>query len=150
MLTRCLLFTLVIINPVLVDALTDNQLPPIVVTATREEKLVNEVPHAISVARSPDINRVSPAHPSELMNRFPGVHVNDLGGEGHMTAIRQPITTSGVYLFLEDGIPIRPTGLFNHNALYEINLPQSDRVEINKGLAPHCMAVNPLAVLLIR
>lgn len=50
-----------------------------------------------------------------------------------MTAIRQPITTGGVYLYLEDGIPTRPTGLFNHNALYEINVPQADRIEIIKG-----------------
>ena len=30
-------------------------------------------------------------------------------------------------------MPTRPTGLFNHNALYEINIPQSDRIEITKG-----------------
>ncbi len=30
-------------------------------------------------------------------------------------------------------MPIRPTGLFNHNALYEINIVQSDRVEVVKG-----------------
>lgn len=38
-----------------------------------------------------------------------------------------------MYLFLEDGLPTRPTGLFNHNGLYEINIPQASRVEITKG-----------------
>lgn len=108
-------------------------LDTIVVTATREEKLQGEVPESVDVIQREEIEFVSPAHPSELLNRTAGVHVNNLGGEGHMTAIRQPITTGGVYLFLEDGVPARPTGLFNHNALYEINLPQADRIEIIKG-----------------
>jgi len=50
-----------------------------------------------------------------------------------MTAIRQPLTTEPVYLYLEDGIPTRSTGFFNHNALYEINVPQAQSVEILRG-----------------
>jgi outer membrane receptor protein involved in Fe transport len=50
-----------------------------------------------------------------------------------MTAIRQPLTTNPVYLYLEDGVPTRSTGFFNHNALYEINVPAADRVEVTKG-----------------
>jgi outer membrane cobalamin receptor len=30
-------------------------------------------------------------------------------------------------------VPIRSTGFFNHNALYEINIPQAGRLEIIKG-----------------
>ena len=86
-----------------------------------------------SSIHSEDINFVSPAHPSEALNRISGVHINNLSGEGHMTSIRQPISTKGVNLFLEDGVPTRPTGLFNHNALYEINIPQADRIEVIKG-----------------
>lgn len=108
-------------------------LEPMVVTATREAKLKSDVAESIDVLDTQEIDQVSPAHPSELLNRSAGVHVNNLGGEGHMTAIRQPITTKGVYLFLEDGLPTRPTGMFNHNGLYEINIPQADRVEITKG-----------------
>lgn len=108
-------------------------LEKVVVTATREEKPQSEVAESVDVLESEEIAFISPAHPSEALNRSAGVHINNLGGEGHMTAIRQPITTGGVYLFLEDGIPTRPTGLFNHNALYEINVPQANRVEIIKG-----------------
>jgi outer membrane receptor protein involved in Fe transport len=50
-----------------------------------------------------------------------------------MAAIRQPMTTEPVYLYLEDGVPARSTGFFNHNALYEINLPQAEGIEILKG-----------------
>src|SRR5690606_28139216 len=74
-------------------------------------------------------------HPSEIMDNIPGVWVNVTGGEGHMTAIRQPLTTDPVYLYLEDGVPTRSTGFFNHNALCESNLPQAERVEVVKGPA---------------
>lgn len=105
----------------------------IVVTATREEKSKGEVAESVGVISSEEITDISPSHPSEVLNRVSGVHINNLSGEGHMSAIRQPITTNGVYLFLEDGIPTRPTGFFNHNGLYEINMTQADRLEVVKG-----------------
>ena len=108
-------------------------LDPIIVTGVRESQNQHAVAGAIGLADSDTMGHVMPSHPAELLNRIPGVHINNLGGEGHMAAIRQPITTKGVYLFLEDGIPTRPTGLFNHNALYEINIPQAQRVEVIKG-----------------
>jgi outer membrane receptor protein involved in Fe transport len=49
--------------------------------------------------------------------------------------MRQPITYNPVYAYLEDGIPIRSTGFFNHNAMYEINVPGSERIEVFKGPA---------------
>lgn len=67
------------------------------------------------------------------MGQIPGVAVAVTNGEGHTTAIRHPFTTNPVYLFLEDGIPIRSTGFFNHNALYEINIPQSGGIEVIRG-----------------
>lgn len=109
------------------------QLDKIVVTSTREEKSKADLSESIGVLTAQEIQNVSPSHPSEILNRTPGVYINNLGGEGHMTAIRQPITTSGVYLFLEDGVPTRPTGFFNHNGLYEVNIPQSERIEVTKG-----------------
>ena len=107
----------------------------IVVSATREQERRVEIPVAIGVIDGGLLRAIKPAHPAEIMNKVAGVWVNVTGGEGHMTAIRQPITTDPVYLFLEDGIPSRSTGFFNHNALYEINLPQADRIEVSKGPA---------------
>lgn len=103
------------------------------VTSTREDKPLSEVPASIGVIDKKNIANTKPAHPSEIANQVPGVHINVTGGEGHMTSIRQPITTNAVYLYLEDGIPTRSTGFFNHNALYEVNVPQSDSIEILKG-----------------
>ena len=107
----------------------------IVVTTTREVRNLNEMAESIGVLSEQELRNISPSHPAEALNRIAGVHINNLGGEGHMASIRQPITTAGVYLFLEDGLPTRPTGFFNHNGLYEINIPQSSRLEVIKGPA---------------
>src|SRR5574343_1092116 len=105
----------------------------VTVTATREGQLVNETPATIGVIKGQALRDVKPTHPSEIMGQVAGVWVNVTGGEGHQTAIRQPLTTNPVYLYLEDGVPTRSTGFFNHNALYEVNLPMAGGIEINKG-----------------
>lgn len=114
-------------------AAAEEQPEVIVVTSSRQAQSLTNLAESVTVLNEQLIKDVSPGHPAELLNRVSGVHVNDLGGEGHMTAIRQPITTGGVYLFLEDGLPTRPTGFFNHNGLYEIDIPNSGRVEVTKG-----------------
>jgi outer membrane receptor protein involved in Fe transport len=71
----------------------------------------------------------------EIINRISGVYWNDLGNEQHSMGIRQPISTNNVYQYLEDGIPIRPLGVFNHNALNEMNMNGAGSVEVVKGAA---------------
>lgn len=110
-----------------------NRLDEVSVIGTREAQALKEAALSIGIIRLDEIDWLKPSHPSEIMQHIPGVHVNVTGGEGHMTAIRQPITTKAVYLYLEDGIPTRSTGFFNHNALYEINVPQAERIEVLKG-----------------
>jgi outer membrane cobalamin receptor len=106
---------------------------PVVVSATRESQRRTETAAAIEVLDGLEVRRTRAAHPANLMNRLAGVHVSELSGEGHSMAIRQAITTKPMYLFLEDGVPTRATGFFNHNALYEVNIPQSGGVEVLKG-----------------
>ncbi|MBI3584877.1 MAG: TonB-dependent receptor [Nitrospinae bacterium] len=105
----------------------------VVVTGTREAESAREVPQTVGIVKGEEIKEIKPTHPAQVMNRVPGVWIRQTTGEGHMTAIRQPLTTQPLYLFLEDGIPIRSTGFFNHNALYEINMPGADRIEVMKG-----------------
>ncbi|MBX6332407.1 MAG: TonB-dependent receptor [Gemmatimonadaceae bacterium] len=108
-------------------------LEPLVVSATREAEQRSNAAATIDVLDGAAVRQSRAAHPNEIMNRMPGVHMIELSGEGHMTAIRQPITTKPVYLYLEDGVPTRATGFFNHNALYEVNIPQSGGIEVLKG-----------------
>ena len=108
-------------------------LDEITVTGTRESQSLAQTPASVSLINEASITATNPTHPSQIMGQVPGVWVNVTGGEGHQTAIRQPLTTSPVYLYLEDGVPTRSTGFFNHNALYEISIPQAGGIEITRG-----------------
>jgi len=104
-----------------------------VVTASRERQKRTQTSVTIDAVSGAEIARTKPAHPAELLNRIAGVHVSELSAEGHSTAIRQPLTTKPMYLYLEDGVPTRATGFFNHNGLYEVNVPQAGGIEVMKG-----------------
>ncbi len=106
---------------------------PVIVSATREMQSQQTSTVTVDVLDGAEARRTRAAHPAGLLNRAPGVHVSELSGEGHSLAMRSPISTKPLFLYLEDGIPTRATGFFNHNALYEVNLPQSGGVEIMKG-----------------
>jgi len=110
-------------------------LEEVVVSGSRAATKLSETPQAIGVVRQEAIARDKPKTLGEVINRIPGVSWNDLGNEQHSMGIRQPISTNAMYQYLEDGIPIRPLGVFNHNALNEINLMGSDSVEVVKGAA---------------
>ncbi len=106
---------------------------PVVVSATRERQLRTESSATIDVLDGGSMRLARASHPAQVMKRISGVYVTQLSGEGHSMAIRQPISTKPMYLYLEDGVPTRATGFFNHNALYEVNLPQSGGMEVLKG-----------------
>jgi outer membrane receptor protein involved in Fe transport len=110
-------------------------LDEIVVSGSRAETSLAETPLAIGVVKDAVLKRDKPKTMGDVINRIPGVHWNDLGNEQHSMAIRQPISTNSMYQYLEDGIPIRPLGVFNHNALNETNLMGTESVEVVKGPA---------------
>lgn len=109
------------------------ELEPVVITATREPEPLKETPASISLLRPESIKLAAPNHPQQILGQVPGVAISVTNGEGHQTGIRQPISTNPLYLFLEDGIGVRPTGFFNHNALYELNIPMAGGIEVTRG-----------------
>lgn len=113
----------------------DQSLDEVVVSGSRTATKLSETPQAIGVVKHDVLERDKPKTMGEIINRIPGVFWNDLGNEQHSMGIRQPISTNAVYQYLEDGIPIRPLGVFNHNSLNEMNMVGSDRVEVVKGAA---------------
>ena len=115
-------------------AFADTLLPAVTVTGTREQALLSETPSSVGVIDRSTIDFTRPSHPQQLLGQIPGVAIAVTNGEGHTTAIRQGFTTGPMYLFLEDGIPVRATGNFNHNALYELNLPSAGGVEVVRGI----------------
>lgn len=120
-------------NSVKKDTVNAKQLEDIVVTASRGASSKREVPVAISKLSQKTINETKATAVYEIINKTPGVLMVNLGNEQHSMAIRQPMTTNAYYLYLEDGLPIRPMGVFNHNALLEINQFNLQNIEVVKG-----------------
>ena len=110
-------------------------LSPMIVSANRYEQDRSAAPIAISSITTAMLQETRPARLDEILNKVEGVYMVDLGSEQHTMAIRQPINYKGLFLYLEDGIPIRPTGVFNHNALLEMNMASLNRIEVIRGPA---------------
>ncbi|MFN7835595.1 MAG: TonB-dependent receptor family protein [Burkholderiaceae bacterium] len=134
-LTIALIAALAEVGSVAYAAGDEKLLDEVVVSGSRAATKLSETPQAIGVVKNEVLQRDKPKTMGEAINRIPGVYWNDLGNEQHSMGIRQPISTNAVYQYLEDGIPIRPLGVFNHNSLNEMNLAGSDSVEVVKGAA---------------
>jgi len=112
-----------------------SQLNPVIVTANKTSEKRIESPIAISLVSKESIALYKPNRIDYLLNKVSGVYMPSIGNEQHMMAIRQPISLKGLYLYLEDGMPIRTSGLFSNNALIEINTATIQSIEIIKGPA---------------
>jgi outer membrane receptor protein involved in Fe transport len=113
---------------------TATQLQEVVLTANRGEGAKrSEAPIAIATISSKTIQDAKPSTFDQVLNKVSGVNMVNLGNEQHQMSIRQPMTTKSLFLYLEDGIPIRTTGLFNHNALLEMNMAATKSIEVIKG-----------------
>ena len=115
----------------LTGATTDLQ--PVVVSASRSARTRAETPAAVASISAADLRATRPNLLAEALNRAPGVLMVDLGNEQHAMSIRQPISYKPLFLYLEDGVALRPAGLFNHNALIEVNMAGAERIEIVRG-----------------
>jgi len=110
-----------------------DELAEVVVTASRTATSLGETPAPVTRLDGATLEAAKPRLISDVLDRVPGVHMVDLGNEQHSMSIRQPITTNAVYQYLEDNVPIRPIGVFNHNALNEINLSGTGDIEVMRG-----------------
>lgn len=115
------------------DSTKTHELDNIVVTANRSATHKKEVPVAISKITAKTIAEAKPTSISEVINKAAGVLMVNLGNEQHSMSIRQPLDYSNYYLYMEDGLPIRPMGVFNHNALLEVNQFAVNNIEVVKG-----------------
>ncbi|MDO9235494.1 MAG: TonB-dependent receptor [Aquabacterium sp.] len=116
-------------------AAPDTSLEPVVVSASREGTSKRKTPAAIDLIKRSTLQDKKAAFIGELLNQAAGVYMPDYRNEQHAMSIRHPLTTNAVYLYMEDGLPVRPPGLFNHNALYELNLEGIDHIEVLRGPA---------------
>jgi iron complex outermembrane receptor protein len=105
----------------------------LIVTASRGVQLRKDAPVSIQPISSKTIYETKPMVLPELINKVPGVLMTNLNNEQHSMSIRQPMTTAPYFLYLEDGIPVRPAGIFNHNALIETDIMAVSAIEVVKG-----------------
>ena len=106
----------------------------VVVSASRGETVKrSQAPIAISQINTKTIQETKATTVDQLLNKVSGVNMVNLGNEQHQMSIRQPMTTKSLFLYLEDGIPVRTTGLYNHNALLEMNMAAVKNIEVIKG-----------------
>jgi outer membrane receptor protein involved in Fe transport len=113
----------------------NNHLQEVVISASRTAQKRSEAPVAIATISKQTMEDTRANRIDQLVNKISGVNMVNLGNEQHQMSIRQPMTTKSLFLYLEDGIPIRTTGLYNHNALLEMNITAAKQIEVIKGPA---------------
>ncbi|MFK8014825.1 MAG: TonB-dependent receptor [Gammaproteobacteria bacterium] len=133
-------------SPVL--AATPLQLPDVVVTPTGREQPSDDVAPSLSLIDRDAIATLRAIHPSELRHGVPGLWISRGNGQEHLIALRSPVLTGagacGAFLYLDNGVPVRPAGLCNVNQLIELNLEQSDSIEVLRGPGPVMYGSNAL------
>ena len=87
-------------------------------------------------------------HIHEALSRVPSVWVARGSGQEHLTAIRSAVFTGpgacGEFLYLEDGLPIRPAGFCNINNIFEVNGEQAGSIEVWRGPSSAVLGGNAL------
>lgn len=111
------------------------ELQQVIVSASRSAQKRSDAPIAISTITAQTLKDTKPNRLDQVLNKVSGVFMVSLANEQHEMSIRQPMTTKSLFLYLEDGIPIRTTGLYNHNALLEMNMVAARQIEIIRGPA---------------
>ena len=127
-------------------ALSAERIEEIVVTGTIGERLGT----AGSASRidGDALAEIRHTHIHEALSRLPGVWVARGSGQEHLTAIRSAVLTGagacGEFLYLEDGLPIRPAGFCNINNLFEVNGEQAAGIEVWRGPSSAVLGGNAL------
>ena len=123
-------------------------LEEIVVTAIRRPESVLRSAASIGRIGSAAIVITGSTHHAEILNRVPGTLIQRGSGQESLTAIRSPVLTGagscGAFLFLENGVPIRPVGVCNVNEMFEINTEQAQSIEVLRGPATSLYGSNAL------
>lgn len=123
-------------------------LPDLVITPTGRPQPTLESEPSLSLIDRDAIQALRAIHPSELRLGAAGLWISRGSGQEHLMALRSPVLTGagacGAFLYLENGVPVRPTGLCNVNQLFEVNLEQADGVEILRGPGPVRFGSNAL------
>lgn len=133
------LLPLLVLATTLAAAAERNLPAEIVVTATRYPTLAADVAGNTARIGAERLELLNASHIYEVGTQVPGTWLSRGSGQEHLTAIRSPVLTGpgscGSFLFLEDGIAVRPTGFCNVNELFELPSEQARAIEVIRGPA---------------
>ena len=117
-------------------------LPEIVVTATRINQSVNEVPLSTDVISSREVESSNALHAGDILRTSTGINVRSYNMAGVATASLRGSQSAQV-LVIQDGMPIFDpfTGLTD---LSQISLAGVERIEIVRGPTSHLYGANAL------
>ena len=124
------------------------ELEEIVVRAEASVAAAHGTAGSVSTVDADAIDLTRAGHAHEVMVRVPGVWISRGSGHEHLTAIRSGVLTGagacGEFLYLENGVPIRPPGFCNVNNLFELNTEQAVAIEVVRGPASALFGGNAL------
>lgn len=107
--------------------------PPIVVTATRTEKSVEDVSATVSVVTEEDIEASNATSCTDILNTLPGLFVQKTGSFGRADVDIRGIGQRGRRIMvLIDGRPVK-MGLFGCTVTHSLPLNNVKRIEVVRG-----------------
>lgn len=108
----------------------------IIVASTRIETPYPKAPAAFEAVKLEPTTLL----PAQILNRVPGVNIQQGSGAESLTAIRAPVLTGGAgagsYLYAVDGISLRAPGFSNVNGFLDMPTEFASRIEVGKGPMP--------------
>lgn len=120
----------------------------IVITLSRDEQPLSEVTRAVGIIDNAALEMENHSHIQQVFNQQPGVQFHRNSGQEYLAAIRSPVLTGagacGEFLMLENGIPLRPSGMCNVNELFEAHHQLAESIEIVRGPATSVYGSNGL------
>jgi len=107
------------------------ELEEVVVTATRTQESILDVPQHVTVISEEDINDLGAADIAEVLTRHTGVSVSDYGPQGALQSLSIRGSTGAQVLVLIDGV--RAPGSHGGADFSMIPLDNIERIEIVRG-----------------
>lgn len=142
--SKALLMTALITNSLLVSSVTafaeeslnEYSLDTMVVTATRTEKVLSEIPASVSVVTDKDIEKMHVNTINEVLSRVPGIYSSRLKGIANSspTILMRGLNNQAQNLVLVDGQPLNDAS----SAVVgwsDIPVDSVARIEVVKGTA---------------
>ena len=120
-------------NVLAVEAGDAKEAHTIVVTATRSEQQLSEVPASVGVVTGDDIRERHATNMNEALNIVPGVDINTYGGGvGYTNSNAFRINGSDQVLYLVDGINMGAAGVNPPMTILK-DMSSIDRIEVQRG-----------------